>query len=659
MRSTFVAALMVCAPAFTGPAAAQEGSGWEPIPAAEWNAPRDSASPALMLFEKVLADERKLGNDECYLTVHRRIKLFTRDAVEWADVRVEYDPEVEKIELIEGRTVRVDGTIAALDVAAVHDREVIRAGEASLREKFFTLPAVADTCIVEYRYRKRSEHPNPVWIAQKSIPLVKWEYRWQFYNPEISAFQHWMQLLFYSGIAPNYLWVNSTKLLDVTMVPDEDNARETIFRTTGIPAFEEEPHTLPDEALKAHLRAYYSSNLDAAYYWTFVSDQLGRTVTEFGRERDELDPVIDSISALPPEVDRAAAAFDWIRRNIRLVKYSGVSKTYKENRSINDVMERRYGEQSDVNILFSRIMEAIPGHRTFIAVAADRTRRLVYKMAKYWQFDRMIVGVVESGGRLRYHSPGDPGTVPGQIPAAFEGTGALVVAAAPGATLFVDLPSSDHARNRRLRRVTLALREDGTAGADVEETLTGHQARAARILLEGLTPAEHERVLRPDIAGRLAASWGSDITGISAEGAGDTVRLRYTLSGPGWPEGAPATVVKPFSFLPEEANPFVADHRRHPIMFEYAESTIDTLTLVPGPGRTVKSAPVAVWLANRSGSFELRSEQVPEGVRIFSRSILRSASYARDAYQEVRAIVSGRGTLRNAEAVVGPASPGK
>jgi transglutaminase-like putative cysteine protease len=611
-----------------------------------------------MLFEKITADERKLAGEECYLTVYRRVILFRSESNEWADVRVAYDPDADEIGPITGRTVLRDGRSIDLEASQIHDREVVRTEEESQREKFFTFPGIADTCIIEYRYRIRSENPNAVWIVQKNIPLLLWEYRWKFYDPPLTALDRLILNLYYSGVTPNYLWVNSAKTLDMKMFPDENDPEEVLFRVADIPGFDEEPWTLPDQALKTNIRLFYGSDMGVDVYWSIVSDQIGESLAKYLEDSDDLQPVVDSIAALPQGSDKVAAAFDWVRRNVRIVDASSASDKYEENESVNDVLDHRYGDGSDLNYVFHELVKKL-GFKTFVAIAADRSRRLVYKLAKYWQFDEPVVGVFDSAKALRYHSPGDEETLPGQLPWYYEGAIGLVAGATPASPLFVDFPKSSFGQNTRARTVRLSFDAEGGTKAEVREILTGHRARRFRVLLKDLAPGEHARILEKEIGDNLAGEWKGAITGVACEIDGDTARVSFTAAGPDPSGDGSSAVAKPFSFLPDDADPFIAEKRRYPITFEFAGTDIDTLLLLPGDGWAVDGKPQTVYLNNRAGSVELRAEDAPEGLRIVSRSILRDPIYSENMYGQVKEVFSGRNNLRNIEIHLGTRTTGK
>lgn len=73
----FAFCLLLALPGFAG-----KEFEWEPLTETDWQAGEDTAYagyPAIMLFEKIEADEQKLLDDKCYFTVYRRIKILNSD----------------------------------------------------------------------------------------------------------------------------------------------------------------------------------------------------------------------------------------------------------------------------------------------------------------------------------------------------------------------------------------------------------------------------------------------------------------------------------------------------------------------------------------------------------------------------------------------------
>ena len=95
---------------------------WSEVSEADWSIRDDSAyteSDAVMLFEKVTADDRKAQDQKCYRTVYRRIRILSDAGRSWADVEAPFVALNQEIKDVRGRTLLPDGTIILLDVDQV------------------------------------------------------------------------------------------------------------------------------------------------------------------------------------------------------------------------------------------------------------------------------------------------------------------------------------------------------------------------------------------------------------------------------------------------------------------------------------------------------------------------------------------------------------
>jgi hypothetical protein len=266
---------------------------WEKITDKDWQVAPDSTKGirnAVVLFEKIVTDDRDLLNNKFYVTIYRRIKIFNAEGRKWGDFSLPYLNKKQKIEFIRGRTVLPDGQEFPLLETQIFEKEIFKAKGLKIRQKSFSLPGVADGCIVEYALKYRLPSFYGVWIIQKEIPVLYGEYRWLFYRgkglSEIYA-------LFNSVLTPNYLWLNTTAKYLAEQRPSIKEPTEVFFAANNVPAFETEPQALPEVALQAQVRCYYSSAVSPAAFWGQLSQNLSSTLEGYTksnkRSRDARD----------------------------------------------------------------------------------------------------------------------------------------------------------------------------------------------------------------------------------------------------------------------------------------------------------------------------------------------------------------------------------
>jgi len=628
---------------------------WLPVTAADWSLPRDSAvgnRDAVMLFEKVLADDSAMKDREFLLRVYRRIKIFTPAGRSWADVTLPFVPDQSRVTKIFARTHLPDGTVLEMSKEKILERDIVKADEGTVREMFFSLPGVTDSCIIEYCYTYENTRARAIWSAQKEIRLLEGEYRWKYSKYMPSGRFSIADWLFGVATAPNYLWVNSPKPLDIKTLPEHKEAEEAVFTIKDLPAFQSEPFSLPDESVQAHLIRYYGSMMDANSYWTYVSAQVKREVEEFCSDQDRAKALAQEFSSLPTQEEKVVGVYRWLQANIRNITYASKPGRLKSNENANDVIERKYGTQENINYLFWSVANELGVHPKLFYVS-KRDRWIFYGVAKFWQFDHCLVVVEDSLHRMQYYSPGDALAEPRQFPWYYEGSTALVAGVSTGEKLFAEPPMSRPENNLLLRTLRYSLFPEQALRCSVRELFTGHQARRLKLLLREAEEAERQSLLKQEIKGTLSQDWGDSLTITSVEMRPDSVLLAYELVGP--PLEADATgkiVFRPFGPFAPQDDPFVAERRKLPITFDYASSVRQTVTATLPKGFSANILPPPVQQINTVGTIELIPTLSGDSLVVSTREILSQPLFSTNLYSQVKAFTAARAGMHEVAVIM-------
>ncbi len=623
---------------------------FEPVGQHDWEIAQDSSKKirvALMIFEKVWSDESALDDKECYLRTYRRIKIFNAQGKTWADVNIPYNPKNQKIKEVYGRTILPDGRIIELTKEKILEKQIVKTDEEELRQMFFSLPGVTDSCIVEYYYAYENEHNNSKWLAQKDIYLMNGEYHWKFFRPTVSGLQSLMMFLYSLGFSPNYLLLNTTNHLGVDMIPNADKPEEAIFRLNDLLPYRSEPYCLPDEAAKAQLVLYYSDGGNANMYWSVMALRSGEELKEWWSNAGDANPLIKEFSQMPTRKEKIAAAYRWLQEHIKNVSYEEKEGKYDENENVNDVLSHKYGTQADINYCFQYFLKQLD-FKSRLFYVARRDRWLFHMIAKFWQFDRPVVGVIDSSGGITYYSPGDAHTSQGRIPWYYEGTSGLVVGAGLGEQLFVDVPKSPLSENTRNCDVRLRLAPDEDLTGTVKEEFTGHEARKVRLLLGEKPAAEQKNILKKDIEERVSTDWKDSIVVSGVERNSDSLSYGYLLHGPALEaDAAGRFIFHPYALFSDRKNPFVAEIRENPLMFEYAATVTHRFILTLDKGLRVDVLPPPLMFSNKVGEVVVKVTQSGGSVEISSRYVLKSPFYSPNLYAEAKALFQQRIGLKD------------
>jgi hypothetical protein len=576
---------------------------WEPITAADWKVAEDTTKgirDAVILFEKMIADDGKLLDKKCYLTVYRRIKIFNAEGRKWGDVNAPYIHKKQKIEAIRGRTVLPDGQEIPLLETQIFEKEVLKAGGVKIKQKSFSLPGISDGCIVEYFIKYRLPAPNSAWHFQNEIVLLQGEYRWLFYRGQ--GLPTGIFKILVGELAPNYLWLNTARKYKEEHRPSIKDPREVVFLVDNVPAFAKEPHALPEVSLQAQLRCYYGSATTPAAYWGEVAKGITTTLEEYTQSNKRVREAIASFGAPGTEEAKIKAAYDWLQSNLKNTSYLDSDEELKDNKTADETIKHGYGTQEDINYIFYDMLREM-NIDAKMAFVVDRDENLFAQDAKYWQFDRSLVAVPDGRGNYRFYSPGDLHLPSTHVPWFNEGIRAFLVGDVN--QQFVVVPFSSAASNRTRRMFTLELEDDSKLEGKLAEQRFGHHARAIQLLLAQNTEAERQEKLKNELTPILPNTRIDSIAAIENKAPKAPVTLECNLQVSGIEQRLGSRLLlQPFGFLKQSANPFHAGKRQYPIMFDHAYELADLMKIDLPDNWKVEALPADTTFENEAGYCE-------------------------------------------------------
>jgi hypothetical protein len=609
-------------------AAAQSPPQWEDVTERDWAVTPDSAkgiSEAAMVFERVVSDET--DDDSFLLRVYRRVRILSAKGREWGDVSIQYNPSRTEFTVIAGRTILRDGTIIPLDPKAIAERTPVKTENFEVKEKFFSLPGVTQDCLIEYWYEKQNEFTNSVWVPQKDIPLLEWEYRWKFSEPEVafsrSGFQKELEL---RGV-PNYVVVNFPFPAKITQLPDEKKPDTFLFQASNMPAFVSEPFMPPDEAVRANVRFTYGGTENWEKYWNRMAERATEWLEYLDSFEGDAGDVAERFATLPGRRQQVDSVFAWIQKNFRNTGYDGSVKDPEPNRCINDILDHQYGDDFEICAAYVAILRHL-GITAQVFAVPNRAERKFFAQAKYWQFDGYVVAVRDSSFGTIFEAPSEPGTAPRRLPWFYEGVPALVVKPNIGDKLFGATPSSPALENATLYDISVELRVEEPTRYTVESILTGEEARHLRALLKFKAESERLHALREDIASDLAEGWKDSVSVSSFAESGDSVTVRYRLVGPPLEPSADGRVIfRPFAYLARAESPFVSPVRKHPIDLRFMDVRTWRISIALPDAMSAEALPDPIRFKNGCGSIDMITSSEGNLVSVQARRQFRQSVF--------------------------------
>lgn len=581
---------------------------WEPVTPEDWAVGQDSARgifDAVMLFEKVQADDRKLMDSEYKRTIYRRVRILGPSGREWADVEAPFYTVDQKIKEIKGRTLLPDGTVIELAKDKIFEKEAFKTKGEEYTQYTFSLPGVTDNCIVEYMISYELDAYVAEWIIQKTIPLLRCEMDWWLPKFNLNVSESIAEEI-RDLVTPNYLCLNTAAPMDVQQLPNLKAPEELKISLGFIPAFKSEPHTVPDKSLQTKLYTYYGSRVPPATYWGQRATNLEKSVRDFCKKDKRLKEVVKRFADLPSNDEKIAAAYNWLRDSILNLSYYDLTelkdgqrrkKDPDEIEYVDDLFKYRYGHRAGIDKAFVDMLLEMNIDAKY-CYAKDRFDDLFVSEAKYWQFDRTLVAVPVGTGAYKFYTVGHECTPIETVPWYLEGVQVLLGGAND---LMVAVPFSPPDYSVTQANYTVFINEDLEPSGMMASRSTGHDGRAVRVKLIDEDTADFAGLLTEGIEKLFPAAKVDSIAVDQLADISKPVLLSCRLKYPELQTAGSRILLKPFDFCSAVENPFYAPERKSTILFDYAYELRETAYIELPAGYTVEALPADTTFQNEIG----------------------------------------------------------
>ncbi len=573
---------------------------WRPVNQSDWEvqlSDEQAHKGAVMLFEIAEVDDRDLANEKCYYTLYRRIRILNYQGRQWGDVQVPIFYKNQKVEAIKGRTILRDGTIVELDENHIHEKEVLRTEDAKIKQKSFYLPGISNDCIIEYYIRLRLERPVSYWLIEKDLNLKQGELTWKFFRGEGLSRETLRRIA--DRIVPNFIILNKVLPVGMEQKPNLKNPKEIVFTVQDVPAFQSEPLSLPDMAIKMNIRLYYGNQGSAEAYWGDQSRETMEELQKFWEDDDRLEDVLKEFKDLPSKQEKMQAAYQWIQKNLKNTLYE-YDDDFDENETVNDVLEHGYGSSSDLNKVYVDMLRSM-NIDAMLAYVVDRDEGLFIPKVKYWQFNRSLV-FVELGGEMHgFYNPAQKFLPFGRLPWYNEGVLAFVVGSMNH--LFVVTKSSPANKNQVIKYFSWEMDSALSVNGSAKITYNGHAARRLRFQLEDVTPEEEYHFLKKEARQNLSYCEADSFKINNPQELTKPVVLRFKvhLSQIGNRDGQ-FLFVRPLQFVRSNTPKIYDENRNFSIVLDYAKKLIDIVSLTIPEGVELVSLPPTGMFRNETGN---------------------------------------------------------
>jgi len=598
---------------------------WPPIAAEDMalsSVPQQPGAPAIVLYREETDDDTLHSQ-----TIYTRIKVLTEAGRHCADVEIPYNRRGFTIPQVSGRTVHPDGSVIPFQ-GKPFDKIITRGHNIRHQVKSFTLPDVQVGSILDYRYSLFYSDQSlvpPAWTIQDDLFQKRVMLKYIPYKTRSNTYVTVERDRIATGVAwSDYLPTagNQPKLES-----SADGKEWVDMEMDNVPAFVEEPYSLPANTLKYRVNFYYRVELKQDEYWKNEGKYWSKQAENFmGRRKGIPEAVAQTVAAgdapdlkvrkLYALVSKLENRSYLPARTLQEVESLGI----KPNEGVEDVLRQRSGGHDEVNRLFvAMVREA--GIPAWLMRVPDREYEIFMpEFLSANQFDAEIA-IVQLDGKDVFLDPGTRFCPYPMLPWHYSGLQGLRQSATKGTEIAVAaVPTYKQAMIERMAQ--LQLTEHGTVEGTITVGFLGLEALERR-REGGRTDAEgRKKLLEEEVRSWLPG--GTELTLTNApdwENSGALV-AEFKVSSPLATSAGKHWVVPVHVFQVNQKPLFASAQRVNPIYFDYPSQEVDQIHITLPPGMDVESLPPDDKVHLDYALYETQQKRQPSGEIVSVRNLI-------------------------------------
>lgn len=575
----FVCSFFLMIPAFAG-------DDWLPVSKDDLTMKDFAPFPgqhAVILYRKV---ER--NDNDAWEKNYVRIKILDEEGKKYANVETESFSKLYKLDNVQARTIKPDGTIVPFD-GKVFDKLVAKYKGSSVYAKTFTLPDVQVGSIIEYRYVFHWDNMyiiDSAWIVQQELAIRDADFSLKSFNRS-------------SSYDPGYSlsWV-------IFFLPKESQPKDEkgLIKMTvhNVPPLEKEDYIPPEKELQARVEFTYTEgalpkNLDE--YWNKHATKWTRTAEEYmdkqGAARNEVASLTSANDA--PEV-KLKKLYDRVQK-LRNLTYERAksekeskNEKLKDNNNIEDVLKHGYGYHNPLNRAFVALARAAGFPATLIKVTE---RDQYFPHTEIWKSERFDteIAVVTVNGQQMYLDPGVPFCPFGML--SWEDTGVSGLMLDRNKAVWGGTPQPQPQDSVERRIANMTLDRDGSLNGEATLSFEGREALRRRLMSREDDDAERKKDLEDLFKNLLGAGATVQLQKIDDWNAvTDKFTVTAKVTVPGFASATGKRMMLPIEVFPgADKHPFTHARRVNPVYFRSPYREIDDIKIKLPDGLQVESMP--------------------------------------------------------------------
>jgi len=612
---------------------------------------KDSSASAVILGDYGLC-KIDYGSDQFQIEFERhvRIKILTKEGLDWADHVVSYyspsDNDSERVGSIRGVTFNLEGN-------KIVENKLERDGIFDTKkneywsERKITMPQVREGSVIDLTYSVTSPYLFNYrdWQFQYTIPVRRSEYRPQFI--EYYVYKQYMQ-----GYVPltTSETTNGAKTFTVRTAASFDpgnvmartaaqsnnytaESKQMRLVMNDVPAFKEEPYLSTPNNYISKINFELagedwpnSGYKDRTGSWEKInenyvkSEYFYKRVTGSSFLKKEVEDVLASLDN-PNNLDKANAIYRKVRDGMR---WNGLSaRTAPPLRS--SYTEGK-GTAAEINLILASMLEKAGVHVDPVLIS---TRNHGFIRQQYPAVDQLnyVICRMEVDGKAYLLDATDPYLPFGMLPErCLNGEGMVVSDAGPQW-----IPLKTNAKHDTKISITASLSGDGVITGTVDKRYSGYAGRRERASFYR-DSVEYAENLSKQVDWETFEYKLTNFSDYSKPVAIKS-QFEYELE-----ESGNVTYVNPVLIPMWESNPFKVKERAYPVDFASNISKLTYVTLEVPPGMIAESVPESriIALPENAGKFTYSASVTGSKIVILNKLDLRKTIFTQDEYASLK-----------------------
>ncbi len=490
------------------------------------------------------------------------IKVFNEKGYNYANVLIPYDSNSE-ISDIRARTILPDGRSVLLSKDKIFDTNLYPEYifYSDIRAKRFTMPAVENGCILDYRWKKtvdnftfwarwQFQHDEPVLLSKYTVRCPNtWDIRWKTYGitiePQVETAM--------KGMKVDHVWKaeNIPAWVPETGMPPGNNAVISIlFSPVGVKTWD-----------------------DIALWFINLAEDRFQASNEVKKMTTEL------LQDVFTPREKLKRIFEFVRDNIRYMAIEiGIGGFQPHNAG--SVLTNRYGDCKDMVALIISMAKAANIQVDPVLIPTWHRGELDSGMVSQAHFNHLIARAVMPDSVELWMDPTEKTCAFGDLPWYDKNRLSLIVSK-EGKAEIRRTPKPSQNENGIQRHWTLRVDSSGKANGSLTVVLKGIQASEIRYLLKRAPVKSVEEWFGRELLTRFPSIRGENLKIRNQSNLNQPLEIESSFSEAVFCQPASQCIAfQPGSFAAYDWNRLFPEiERKYPIELQYPVEIIDSIDL--------------------------------------------------------------------------------